>query len=316
MVSLPYLFSRPFTIEWLQVSATQCLRVLVHKAPGVGRPRKLRPLHVNIHAGAFIGGVPETTAKLDQRIAIETGAVVVSLSHRLAPENVFPAAIDDVDAAIKYIQDNAVERWGADPTLLTVGGLSAGANLALAATQQEACHAPALTAIKASVTFYAPVDLRLRPDEKPKSGNFPETDPLAVLIPLYDAYAAPARQEHMNNPRLSPTLAARETLPERMLMIVPEIDIIVVEQLAFAERINGEDERAGRTDKPRIEIMYEKDLFHGFLEGELSMAFLEFYTDCLVPDMVVKKEVKDRIIDRAVEVLKETHEKYGWKWEG
>lgn len=79
--------------------------------------------------------------------------------YRLAPRHTFPAAIDDVDDIVKFCIENAERLWGANPKLVTVSGFSAGANLALALCQQDICHAPAETAVKASVTFYAPVCL-------------------------------------------------------------------------------------------------------------------------------------------------------------
>ncbi|MDN8969196.1 alpha/beta hydrolase fold domain-containing protein, partial [Staphylococcus aureus] len=75
----------------------------------------------------------------------------MSLTYRYAPEHVFPAAIDDVDAAVRFIQDNAALRWGADPTLMTVGGSSAGGGLALASGLKPRCHGSSPFAYKAAV---------------------------------------------------------------------------------------------------------------------------------------------------------------------
>ncbi|KPM43419.1 hypothetical protein AK830_g3147 [Neonectria ditissima] len=296
--AIPYLFSRPFTVEYLPIWPGRSSRALIHKASGAGRGRRLRPLHVDIHSGAFIGGIPESLARFDDRVAKETGAVVVSITYRCAPEHVFPAAIDDVDATIKWLQENAEARLGADPTLMTVGGFSAGGNLAVAATQQKTCHSPSPTAIKASVTFYASIDLRLGPHDKPRPASFPARDPAALLFPLFDSYAAPARAKHFDDPRLSPILAKTETLPKRMLLVVPGIDILVAEQTAFAERVNAEDEQDGLT--PRVEVFYQEKGFHGYLE---------------LPDAVSNKELKGKAFDRGVDVLRETYSSHGWSWE-
>ncbi|KAH7320792.1 Alpha/Beta hydrolase protein [Stachybotrys elegans] len=299
IATVPYCLSRPWTIEYLPVTPKRPVRVAVYKTPGPGgRGRALRPLHIELHAGAFMGGMPECHAPFDSRVARETGAVVVSLSYRLAPEHVFPAAIDDVDATIAWIRENAAERWQADPELMTISGFSAGGCLAMAATQQPA---PGSTAFKAIVTFYGPVDLRLPPGEKPKGPGFPEKDPTEVLLPLYDAYAGPKRAQHMEDPRMNPTLAARETLPERILLVVPGIDILVAELHEFARRVNEEDERDCLPG--RVELMYEEKCFHGYLE---------------VPDGAMKglKEMKDRAFTRGVEYLKETYRLHGWTWEG
>ncbi|RSM16752.1 hypothetical protein CDV31_004361 [Fusarium ambrosium] len=301
IATIPCLLYRPFTVEYLPIAPGRYVRALIFKAAGVGKGRAKRPLHINFHAGAFIGGLPEGHARFDDRVAKETGAVVVDVEYRVAPEHVFPAAIDDVDATIKWLQENAEERWGADATLMTTSGFSAGGNLALAATQQETCHAPSPTAIKAVTNFYGAIDLRLSPWEKPHPPTMPKNDPARVFVPLFDAYAGPARAKHFEDPRLSPVLAKKETLPDRILLVVPGIDILVAEQTEFAERVNAEDEAVGYREVPRVELMHEKELFHGYLE---------------VPDVVIKRDVKDRAYSRAIQVLRETHEKYGWTWEG
>jgi acetyl esterase/lipase len=161
--ALPWTFSRAYTVEWLPVSPNLSFRALVFQSKRGKSPAKkeLRPLHLDIHGGAFIGGFPEQDATFCDLLARNTGAVVISTTYRYAPEYTFPTAIDDIDAVVKYLQDNAEARWGADPKLMTVSGGSAGANLALAAAQQENCHEPAETAFKGAVTFHAVVSLLL-----------------------------------------------------------------------------------------------------------------------------------------------------------
>ena len=61
------------------------------------------------------------------------GMVVFNVSYRLAPEHPFPAAVEDVCAAYRWVVDNAAA-WGADPTRLVLAGESAGANLVTALT--------------------------------------------------------------------------------------------------------------------------------------------------------------------------------------
>lgn len=267
--SVPYLFRRPFTEEWLPITPNRVLRAIVFKANGTGRGRMLRPLHVDIHGGAFIGGLPESNAPFDERVANETGAVVVSLTYRYAPEHPFPAPVDDIDEAIRFIQHHAAERWGADPALMTVSGFSAGGCLAVASMQQPNCHGSAPHSYKAALTFCGVLDCRINPGDKPRPAGMPEKDPAAVLFPLFDSYGAQARVNgHMDDPRLSPVLAPRETLPERMLLCVAGIDILLAEQMEFANRINEEDKKDGDWERPRVEVFLEEKGFHGYHEGE------------------------------------------------
>lgn len=282
---VPYLFSRPFTVEYLLISPERPhVRVLVFKSEvAAGTGRGLRPLHVDIHGGAFIGGLPENFAPFCSRVAKETGAVVVSITYRYAPEHTFPVAIDDVDATIRWMRDHAQERWGADPTLMTISGSSAGANLAFAAMQQPECHGPSPTAIKASASFYAVMEQRISPWEKPRPAKMPKSDPTAVLMPLFDAYPAKARRAHMNDPRLSPVLANRETLPRRMLMVIAAIDILVEEQMSLVERVREEDLRDSSMEgQQRIGVVVEEDGFHGYLEREYLISNMaDHHTVCV-----------------------------------
>lgn len=260
--ALPFVFRAPFTVEYLPVAPGRELRVLVYRDPSPsGSEAKPRPLHLDIHGGAFVGGLPENSARFCTRVARETGAVVISTTYRYAPVHHFPAAHDDVDAVLRYLRAHGPERYGIDPGLVTTSGFSAGANLAIATART------APDAVKASVTFYAPVDLRLPPMDKPRSAGFPKRDPMAFLLPLFDSYPAPVRAQNMGNPRMSPILAALEDLPENMLLVVAGIDIIVHEQTVFIKRL--QEEAAADKEKyrgRRFEAIFDDELFHGALE--------------------------------------------------
>ena len=64
-----------------------------------------------------------------RQLAHEGELIVISVDYRLAPEHKFPAAVDDAIAATKWIAGNA-RQLGIDASRLTVGGDSAGGNLA------------------------------------------------------------------------------------------------------------------------------------------------------------------------------------------
>lgn len=140
---LPWLFSDAFTVEFIKVDSGTTLRILIFKSktdPNENsdanhNSSKLRPLHLDIHGGAFMGGLPEYDARFCDLLARKTGAVVISTTYRYAPAHRFPAAINDIDAVVRFLQVHAHERWGANPELMTISGGSAGGNLALASTQ-------------------------------------------------------------------------------------------------------------------------------------------------------------------------------------
>ncbi|MGW6282058.1 alpha/beta hydrolase [Kribbella sp. NPDC055071] len=92
------------------------------------------PAHVLIHGGGWTtGSIEELVADATARHrAVETGCVVILVEYRLAPEHPFPIPAYDVLAATRWVIDNAAS-LGVDPGVVTLGGASAGANLAAAA---------------------------------------------------------------------------------------------------------------------------------------------------------------------------------------
>ena len=100
----------------------------------VKRPAAGFPLVIMIHGGAWMGddsrhiGVfvdfPRVLAALAAR-----GYVVASVEYRLSSEAIFPAQIQDVKAAIRFLRTNAAE-YGIDPARAIAWGTSAGGHLA------------------------------------------------------------------------------------------------------------------------------------------------------------------------------------------
>lgn len=87
------------------------------------------PCHVYFHGGGFWLGSLDHFDPLCRAIARDAHCVVASVDYRLAPEHKFPTAVEDGYAALLWLSDNADE-LGIDRTRLSVGGVSAGGNLA------------------------------------------------------------------------------------------------------------------------------------------------------------------------------------------
>jgi acetyl esterase len=88
-----------------------------------------RPVIAFFHGGGFVICSVETHDGLARRLANATGAVVVSVEYRLAPEVRCPDSAEDCYAATTWAHEHADE-LGADPDRLIVAGDSAGGNLA------------------------------------------------------------------------------------------------------------------------------------------------------------------------------------------
>ncbi|MFI6376636.1 alpha/beta hydrolase [Streptomyces sp. NPDC050546] len=95
------------------------------------RPAGARATLVWLHGGAWVMGDLDTDRHWAARIAAASGAVVISVGYRLAPEHRFPAALDDAWAVLTWAAGHAAE-LGIDPDRIAVGGHSCGANLAAA----------------------------------------------------------------------------------------------------------------------------------------------------------------------------------------
>jgi cation diffusion facilitator CzcD-associated flavoprotein CzcO/acetyl esterase/lipase len=87
------------------------------------------------HGGGWVLGSHTSDDALCRDLCSQSGAIIVSVNYRHAPEARFPAAADDAVAAVRWIGDHA-EELGGHPGRLAVAGWSAGANVAAVACQQ------------------------------------------------------------------------------------------------------------------------------------------------------------------------------------
>jgi acetyl esterase len=102
------------------------LRIYTPREPRSGE--KL-PALLWFHGGGFVIGSLDTHDSVCRMLANRADCIEVSADYRLAPEYKFPAAVEDCEAALKWVWLHAAE-FGADPQAIAVGGDSAGANLA------------------------------------------------------------------------------------------------------------------------------------------------------------------------------------------
>lgn len=121
------------------------------------------PLVVNFHGGGFVFGTLAQTDWLCGQLASRVGAVVVSVSYRLAPEFPAPVPFEDCRDATTWLLAHAGE-LGADASRATVMGASAGGNLAalVALAHRDRCRSdPTIAPLACQVLIYPITDLTL-----------------------------------------------------------------------------------------------------------------------------------------------------------
>ena len=115
------------------------------------------PVIIYLHSGAWITGDRTGGAAIRQA---SRGYAVASIDYRLAPRHTWPAQLDDVKAAIRWVRANAAQ-YGLDPDRIALFGASAGGHIAA----NLGTNPDPDTRVKAVVDMYGPTDL-LKIDEQ------------------------------------------------------------------------------------------------------------------------------------------------------
>ncbi|KAF8599640.1 hypothetical protein BDV93DRAFT_511484 [Ceratobasidium sp. AG-I] len=130
--------------------------------PGGERPSEGWPALLFLHGGGWVLGTAETGIEFFSRAcagvfvcsvpkvgSIDFGAgarcVVVSVDYRLAPEDIFPAAVDDSWNALLWLSANGKSELGVDTSRIAIMGISSGANLAAVVAQRASLSSPRIS---------------------------------------------------------------------------------------------------------------------------------------------------------------------------
>ena len=89
------------------------------------------PVHIDYHGGGWGLGDLDTEAHICKHICVKAGVAVIDVAYRLVPEYPFPTGVEDSFAALQYIHKSGRKEFNIDPSSISVGGVSAGANIAL-----------------------------------------------------------------------------------------------------------------------------------------------------------------------------------------
>lgn len=209
-----------------------------------------RGLILFFHGGGFALGSRASYAAPARMFAHGTGADVLSVEYRLAPEEPFPAAHEDALAAWQYAVEHA-ESWGLDPNRIVVAGESAGGNIAAVLCQQVRGQSvqPLLQVLIQPIT-----DITVR---RPSQDEFSGSPALsAKQIDWFMGHYVPAGTDQ-HDPLLCPLLADDLSGLPDAIVAVAGFDPLRDDALAYAAAL--------LESGVRVDLIREEGLVHGYI---------------------------------------------------
>lgn len=209
------------------------------------------PVLLFLHGGGYIACSVDSHARLCSRLARLAKCAVLSVEYRLAPEHIYPAAVEDGWTALTWLAREAAS-LGLDPARIAIGGDSAGGTLAtVAAMRARDAGGPPLVA---QLLIYPGTDMVTETESRClySDGYFLDSDFSRLCL---DAYAPEPidRADAGLSPLLAESLAG---LPPAVILTA-ECDPLRDEGATYAERLRAEGGRADYRMYPGT--------FHGFV---------------------------------------------------
>ncbi|MFT6605983.1 MAG: acetyl esterase [Halocynthiibacter sp.] len=239
------------------------VRVRVFRANGP-EARAVQPCLIYMHGGGWMQGSPETHWDITARIAAWNGQTVISVDYAKAPDYPFPQGVEQSGEVLIWAHENAA-KLGIDPARISVGGDSAGGNIAAALTLmfRGTPQAPA-----AQLLIYPACDFD---HSKPSYTEHAEGPLLKVAgMDMVNAMYCPDPND-LQNPLAAPLLAKDHSgLPPAMIAVAQN-DPLRDSGAAYAQALRD----AG------VEVTYDagEGLIHGYLRAmdycDASMQALE-----------------------------------------
>lgn len=194
-----------------------------------------------IHGGGFIGGSTNVLKNQCRLLAEQSGAAVISIDYRLAPENPYPAGLNDCKDIIFWLADHA-EELNILSNKIAISGESAGGNYAMACSLSEAGKHIALT-----IPIYGAFDL-----SHPSVNNYWNYDAYPV-IPEHKKYVLTrlnrfanlntciqqmyCSKKKIHNPEVSPLYAKDFSYLKNVVMIEAEFDFFRLSNDLMAQKL-------------------------------------------------------------------------------
>jgi len=191
------------------------------------------PLVMFFHGGGWIVGDLDLSDETLRLLSGLSGAVIVSVEYRLAPEHPFPAGLEDCYAATTWAVEEA-KTLGADPRKLVVCGESAGGNLAAATTLLAKKRKGPKIAYQ--ILIYPPLDLVRDQSTYTDTELGRLTMAAAEMLWMRDNYLQDNKQEGIKDPLVSPIMGDLKGLPPA-LIFTAENDPLTEQDRDYARKL-------------------------------------------------------------------------------
>lgn len=192
----------------------------------------LQPALVYLHGGGWTMFSIDTHDRVMRELASRAGVLVLGVDYALSPEAKFPFALQQIAGVVRWLSKKGAG-WGIDPKRLAIGGDSAGANLAAAASlmlrdagERTTIHGMLLIygcflgeTAESAATGYG------------SEGNLLSSREMAGFWKNYLAHPADA-----THPLASPLLARLDGLPPAF-QVIAQCDLLAEQDAAFAARL-------------------------------------------------------------------------------
>ena len=195
-----------------------------------------RPLYINYHGGGFIKGRADRDTVYCSEMAADMKAIIWDVDYLLAPEDPFPAAVNEAYDIIRYAWEHAAE-YRYDREKIFLLGHSAGSNLVCGALAQN--YSNPVFRVRGIILDYMPADQRLNPFTKIRTEDLHDQRKLSRALMEYHYLELYMEPEQSVDVLASPALLDDEVLaafPETLL-ITAGMDSLRDEGEAFAVRL-------------------------------------------------------------------------------
>jgi acetyl esterase/lipase len=216
------------------------------------------PVLLNFHGSGFVLPLHGGDQVYCRRITENTPYTVLDCTYRLGPEYPFPAAPNDVEDIVNYILSRPDEY---DLTRVSIGGFSAGANMALAISG----HVFPTNTFRSVLAFYPPTDVSIDPYKRVQPEPAPTNIPPSLVTVFNECYFG---DQDPKQPLLSPMFIEAAKFPDNILIITCGQDPLAVEGEEFAEKLKDGKRHLVSKRIPGVGHAWDKHVPAGTVEEE------------------------------------------------